>query len=574
MSCPYTEDGAIILTPRSLSTIAFSGALAIGTIGTAIYYAVAFSTTIHSSHDALHGTIKNVTDRTITEYLGIPYAKLAGKSGRFGPSEFLEYREGMNLSHGGRPPCPQPHWSPIPGWDETMPDYSDDCLYLNVWRPGQASIRCKPKAVVVVLHGGRFLYGGGGTYTYYDGQFMAAGWDVVVVTPAYRVGVLGFLNAQIASAPGNVGFTDQVNALRWVNRYVHLFGGNPDAVTLLGEEAGAASVGYHLLHNETSSLFQRAMLISGSPFMPTPVNSGVAGLYNANSLAEILGCDIGAAELQDEALREQMVACLKRRNMRRVVEAASALAFSTERVLFGPSLSEEYRWKRGKTANSVKPLDILVGCTLTEGTSYVSEAMQLFGVAADQTLSAAKLVSTLRKLLVVYGIKDSQRVIDHYGYNNVSFLSNVGPLLIVQIAVAMGDFFVFCPIVYFLEEATRVGSRVFFYQFGYTPPYKWWKIWLGVPQFLDIIFATGLLSVVEKTTALHQADKNVARDMAKMFAGFVKTGNPNVLPNLLWQRWEQSRRAPLKLDHSVNRQYDLDPKPTYDASCGMWRNLM
>ncbi|XP_064454948.1 cholinesterase 1-like [Ornithodoros turicata] len=574
MSCPHTEDGFIIVTPKSLTTVVVATVVALGTVGVIMYYTLSGASKSRGEYlvDSQHGLVKTVMGRTITEYLGVKYAKVLSKSDRFAPSDILEYQREMNLS--SRPPCPQLPWSPIPTLLKIKSHSTDDCLRLNIWRPGQASIRCKPKPVVVVFHGGRFQYGGGGTYLYYDGQFMAATWDVVVVTPAYRVGVLGFLNAQTADAPGNAGLTDQVNALRWVHRYIDQFGGDRDRVTLLGEEAGAASVGYHLIHQQTSTLFQKAILLSGSPFMPVPDNSGATALLNANSLAEILGCEVGEEGLQDLRLRQEMVACLRRRTPLAAVNAGKKLSSSSDRALFGPTLSEGYRWKRGETAKTMKPLDILIGYTKSEGTSYVTEAMNIFELPANQLLSATKMVSMLRKFLDMYGIKDSSEIIQYYGYNNLTFASKLGVLLIEEVAVALGDFFVYCPVMYFLEEVSREGSRVFFYEFTYSPNYKWWGSWLGVPQFLDYVFATGFLDIISESAAVHENDKILAQDMAKMFAGFVKTGNPNTLPNVLWQRWKASASTPLKMDYAANGEYNHDPQYRYRNECDMWRNYL
>ncbi|XP_077553527.1 cholinesterase-like [Haemaphysalis longicornis] len=163
----------------------------------------------------------------VAEYLGIPYARLNGSSGRFAEATFVQYVPGMALRTGGVPACPQYPWSPVPKLPNVESTTSDDCLYLNIWRPGHGATsntgrtkegRCRLRPVVVMLHGGRFQFGGGGTYAFYDGARAAALWDAVVVVPAYRVGAFGFLNMRVPGAPGNVGLLDQELALKWVYR--------------------------------------------------------------------------------------------------------------------------------------------------------------------------------------------------------------------------------------------------------------------------------------------------------------------------------------------------------------------
>ncbi|KAH6937899.1 hypothetical protein HPB50_005033 [Hyalomma asiaticum] len=264
--------------------------------------------------------------------LGIPYALPLRANNRFGAPRLLDYEQylrsnvGTALWLGGgftRLGCPQTN-------------SEDDCLYLNVWQPlldedgrAQCGVCGRPPLLpaVVVLHGGRFQYGGGGgPYTFYDGKYLAAAWRAVVVVPAYRVGAFGFLNAAPQDeAPGNVGIRDQIVALRWVRDNVHLFGASPFQVTLVGHEAGAASVGYHLLSNRSASYFQRAVMMAGSPYTPYPDNSGSAAERNVRALARELRCP-------DTSARRAAVDCLKSRSVRATLEAADVAG-----IEFGPS---------------------------------------------------------------------------------------------------------------------------------------------------------------------------------------------------------------------------------------------
>ena len=95
-------------------------------------------------------------------------------------------------------------------------------------------------------------------------QLVADG-GVVVVTLQYRLSALGFLSAGDDSLPGNYGLWDQQLALAWVKDNVRAFGGDPDAITVFGESAGAMSVGLQVLSPGSRGLFRRAILQSGSP---------------------------------------------------------------------------------------------------------------------------------------------------------------------------------------------------------------------------------------------------------------------------------------------------------------------
>lgn len=98
--------------------------------------------------------------------------------------------------------------------------------------------------VIVYIHGGAFQFGGG---IGYGPQYLLDSDDFVYVSINYRLGPLGFATTGDEILPGNNGLKDQVAALKWIQRNIAAFGGNPGAVTIAGMSAGGASVHYHLL---------------------------------------------------------------------------------------------------------------------------------------------------------------------------------------------------------------------------------------------------------------------------------------------------------------------------------------
>ncbi len=142
---------------------------------------------------------------------------------------------------------------------------SEDCLYLNVWTP--ANNRGARLPVMVYIHGGSNNSG----WPYepnYHGHALAAD-GVVVVSIAYRLGVFGFFShpeLANAQAKANFGLWDQLAALRWVQRNIAAFGGDPKRVTVFGESAGAGDAAALMLSPAAKGLLQRAILQSGSNF--------------------------------------------------------------------------------------------------------------------------------------------------------------------------------------------------------------------------------------------------------------------------------------------------------------------
>jgi para-nitrobenzyl esterase len=163
-----------------------------------------------------------------------------------------------------RPPQAVPGWSGVrdatrfapPPLQSYFPDGSEDCLYLNVWTPDPTGRR----PVVVWIYGGGFELGSASP-PMTDAAAFSRRADVVVVAANYRVGALGFL-----CGPGvaNLGVQDQVAALRWVRRSIGAFGGDPERVTVMGESAGAFCIGAMFGIPGASTLFDQAILQSGS----------------------------------------------------------------------------------------------------------------------------------------------------------------------------------------------------------------------------------------------------------------------------------------------------------------------
>lgn len=136
---------------------------------------------------------------------------------------------------------------------------SEDCLYLNVYTPELKPD--KPLPVMVWIHGGGFMSGSGNDDLYGPEFLVRQG--VILVTFNYRLEVLGFLCLDTEDVPGNAGMKDQVAALKWVNKNISRFGGDPDNVTIFGESAGGASVSHHLVSPMSKGLFKRAIAQSG-----------------------------------------------------------------------------------------------------------------------------------------------------------------------------------------------------------------------------------------------------------------------------------------------------------------------
>ncbi len=201
------------------------------------------------------------TPRPVYSYRGIPYAQPPVGGLRWAPPAQAAGWPGTLQATAFGAVCPQQ--------GATMP-VSESCLFLNVWTPQAAVAKKQSLPVMVFVHGGAFVFGAG-SMPYYDGSYLAASGNVVVVTLNYRLGALGFLAVPELSLTGNFGIQDQRLALSWVARNIAAFGGDPTKVTIFGESAGAMSVGLHLFSiPQGAGLFRAAIMESNPLGVPYP----------------------------------------------------------------------------------------------------------------------------------------------------------------------------------------------------------------------------------------------------------------------------------------------------------------
>jgi para-nitrobenzyl esterase len=265
--------------------VAFAMTLAMCAIGYVQQAAAAVS------HDGAAGLIVHTNDGVLrglsstnyNEWLGIPYAAPPVGALRFrAPQPAGPWSGVRDATHFGNR-CVQ--GSGIdPGYESAK--LTEDCLYLNVYVPhnstGQRSGR---RPVMVWIHGGG-LTGGAGQDTD-PRKYIEANGDVYV-TINYRLGALGFLDLpQLEKkGAGNFGLLDQQAAIRWVQRNIARFGGDPRNVTIAGQSAGGSSVCDQLSSPTAHGLFQRAIIQSGGCAMTSQATAQADG----QAYAKAVGC--------------------------------------------------------------------------------------------------------------------------------------------------------------------------------------------------------------------------------------------------------------------------------------------
>ena len=248
------------------------------------------------------GTLAGIRQGPVDAFLGIPYAAPPVGGNRWRAPQPAPRWDGARPARRFAASC----WQVItpagvgPWTHEYVPQgkVSEDCLYLNVWTLAPDVRRRLP--VLVWAPGGGFV-SGSGSAAVYDGASLAAQ-GVVVVTINYRVGLFGFfvtpaLAAEAVRAhepPGNYGLQDMIAALQWVQRDIAAFGGNPDAITLGGQSAGAMAIHDLIVSPLATGLFQRAIAQSGLPDT-SPTITLAAAEKGGERLARAAGAKSSAA---------------------------------------------------------------------------------------------------------------------------------------------------------------------------------------------------------------------------------------------------------------------------------------
>lgn len=296
-------------------------------------------------------------DPAITVFRGVPYAKPPVGELRFRPPAEPEGWEGIRTFDSFSRPCIQ---SGRPGEGEM--ETAEDCLTLNIYTPAASEEEHLP--VMFWIYGGAFR-GGSGADPEFDGEALSSR-GAVVVTFNYRCSALGFFSTkeleQRTGSAGNLGFLDQIAALRWVRTNIAAFGGDPQRVTVFGQSAGGISVRMLLTSPLAKGLFSRAVVQSGGGLNEAdPVRTKDEFQELCRQCLDVLGWTV------DDLL------CRDAREMQaKLEEAAHEVLAGKELALFQPFLDGvSLTQVPGKAIARGKYADVPVICGTVAGDSWM-----------------------------------------------------------------------------------------------------------------------------------------------------------------------------------------------------------
>jgi para-nitrobenzyl esterase len=335
------------------------------------------------------GAAQGQAQGPVDVFKGLPYARPPVGPLRWRPPQPLAPWAGLRSATAFGPACVQPGAAAqsIYAADAPLPT-DEDCLSLNIWTPKGAG----DAPVLVWIHGGAFN-NGSGREPMYDGTKLAER-GVVVVTINYRLGVLGWLAHPALSAEspqgvsGNYGLLDQIAALRWVQRNIAAFGGDPARVTIAGESAGGLSVLYLMASPEARGLFARAIAQSAYLISTPELKTARFGETAAEATGAALAAKLHAPDL----------AALRRMDAQALTDAAAKAGFAPLGTIDGHVLPHQIVevFDRGEQAHvpvlagfnsgEIRSLRMLAPQPPTDATAYETMIRARYGDLAGAFL--------------------------------------------------------------------------------------------------------------------------------------------------------------------------------------------
>lgn len=258
-------------------------------------------------------------------YYGVPYAAAPVGDLRWRAPESAPSREKLLQATQFGPDCMQSKWANDFAVKSSAKEISEDCLYLNIWRPKEPG----NYPVMVWIHGGALLIGSG-AWPIYDGTSLANQQKVVVVTINYRLGAFGyFANENLVDredgfkggSAGNYGLMDQIKALAWVKENIQQFSGDADNVSIFGESAGGWSVFTLLTTPASEGLFHKAISQSGGSDASL---SSLKAFKIGERLAKKLKCTTKKlkAESANSSTQQALADCLRKAPKEKIVSTS------------------------------------------------------------------------------------------------------------------------------------------------------------------------------------------------------------------------------------------------------------
>ena len=484
------------------------------------------------------GEMRGKQHENIRIFRGIPYAKAPTGKLRFAPTQPVEPWQGVLDATRFSPAMTQ----------YGSPNVSEDALTLNVWTPAKAGEKLP---VYVFIHGGAFASGSGTVATYESTNLAKQG--IVAVTINYRLNTLGFLADKTGlkqyGTTGNWGLLDQIEALKWVQKNIAAFGGDPKRVTIGGESAGSFSVSAMIASPLAKGLFQQAIMESGSILnIPAvaPASRGDLKLSMANGTryVEMMG---GKDTPEGIDYLRKISADVLAANSRFQVHGAT----DVKPFCFWPVFDGKVMPKNPMAAlkkGEWNPVRLMVGFNTNEGSMFVEPG----STEADyQALMYNALGNKAPEIFNRYPV-DAR----HTPFDRCSDI--YGAAIIKSGAVAFADML------------SKKGESVYFYHFNYRDPNLPETSRLGVAHAAELRYVFGNLG---DNLSQYPAARRMSDKMVNVWANFIKTGDPNGAAGIdgqVWEKYDPANRKAFRLSEKSGMEPMPDEALLLSLNEAMW----
>jgi len=474
------------------------------------------------------GQLQGVVDDGVVSYKGIPFAAPPVGDLRWRPPQPAAQWTGVRQATEFGADCMQARFGPPPAAGAPpVPAPSEDCLFVNVWRPARAAPGAK-LPVMVWIYGGGFMFGSSAMPSTSGTQLAKQG--VVLVAANYRVGRFGFfafpaLSREHPEEPkGNYAYMDQIAALKWVQKNIAAFGGDPNNVTIFGFSAGGVSVHSLLTMPMARGLFHKAIVESGgsrdSVLTARPMSKdGVDPNYPVS--AETIGINF-AHSMGIEGTDQASLAKLRTLTAEQILRGAPA--------------------QPGVSVPSYETTPILDGKLVTETAETAYKAHReprvplMLGSNSADTAGNRIKATTKEQLFARFGQWSSQAkaAYDPDGSTDLATL----------ISRANDDFGQAEPARFAASAFATNGSPVYLYRFSYVQTGMRERMPAGAPHGGEIAFVFGTLgtpSFGPPPPPPTPQDQAVSRMAQSYWVNFARSGDPNGAGLSAWPRYDPSR---------------------------------
>ena len=436
-----------------------------------------------------------LSESGITEsFLGVPFAQPPVGALRWAPPQPLQMTQGIYQADTFAPACMQgdhiAKWyqnvAADFGGDPTLikqPKVSEDCLYLNLWRPVQDKENPQALPVIVYIHGGSNKAGWSYEPNYIGHNLAAKG--VIVVSIAYRVGVFGFFSHP-SLVPANFGLLDQVAALQWVTDNIENIGGDSQKITVMGESAGANNIDYLMVMPSSKGLFSKVIHQSGGSSL---TNRSVREAHLA------LGHVFAQQTVGDDV--DDPIRAMRRLPADTILEAADTVFKNHyfDAVVDGHSVRESIMdtLRDGK----IHAVDLLIGSNDDEWLMYTGDQPDIEGWLDAEV--APSSVDTLHTILAAE--TDDRRKLD---------------------LLRTAKYYV-CPSLVLAQKVSNVGRRAWVYHFTRQREGDL-AATMGAYHGAELPYVFDTHDVWLPTV---EADHRLTKVMQSYWVNFATNGNPN-----------------------------------------------